>query len=183
VWVDDDGQLHLRLAQHDDGFWYGAEVVCTATFGYGSYRFIIDSPVDALDPNVVLGLFTWSDAPDQNHRELDIEFGRFGDPANIPGRYTVQPYQETDNTFGFVQAPVAQSIHGFTWSAGAVTFQSRVARNDVPGELMAEHTFNHDIPAPGGEHVRLNLWLDQGNPPTDGQPVEIIIPSFTYSPG
>jgi hypothetical protein len=182
AWVDDTGQLHLRLAQHDDGLWYAAEVVCTATFGYGSYRFSIGSPVDALDPNVVLGLFTWNDDPEQNHREIDIEFAQFGDRQAIPGRYTVQPYQQTGNTFEFVQPPVAQSLNMFTWSPGAVAFQSQVAREGEPREVIAQHTLNRAIPTPGGEHVRMNLWLDQGNPPTDEQPVEIVIQSFSYSP-
>ncbi|MBV9322258.1 MAG: hypothetical protein JO352_00560 [Chloroflexi bacterium] len=146
VWVDDQDRLHLRLAPHDDGQWYAAEVVCTAQFGYGRYRFYLDSADDALDPNVVLGLFTWDDDPTQNHRELDIEFGRFGlpNPPMLPARYTVQPYQDPDNVFQFAQPPVGQSIHSFTWSAGAVAFQSWVSDTaDAlrPGDLIASHTF------------------------------------------
>jgi hypothetical protein len=182
VWVDDQGQLHLRLAPGDDGLWYAAEVVCTSTFGYGSYRFSVGSPVSGLDPNVVLGLFTWNDDPAQNHRELDIEFARFGDRADMPGRYTVQPYQQTGNTFGFAQPMVAQSLHLFTWTAGAVAFESQVVQGGVPGGVIAQHTFTRDIPSPGGEHVRMNLWLDQGSPPTDGQPAEVVLQGFSFSP-
>jgi hypothetical protein len=182
VWVDDQGQLHLRLAQQADGLWYAAEVACTSTFGYGSYRFTIASPVDSLDPKVVLGLFTWNDDPAQNHRELDIEFGRFGAPADPPGRYTVQPYQQPANTFEFAQPPVAPSLQMFFWSPGAVAFQSQAAADGVPGGMIAQHTFNTGIPSPGGEHVRMNLWLDSGNPPTDWQPVEIIIQGFSFTP-
>ena len=60
------------------GKWVCAEVVLQQTLGYGTYRFYLDSPVDSLDPNVVLGLFTWNDDPAFNNRELDIEFARWG---------------------------------------------------------------------------------------------------------
>ena len=185
VWVDDQGQLHLRLAPDDDGQWYAAEVVCSAQFGYGSYWFYLNSPVDALDPNVILGLFTWDDDPAQNHREMDIEFGRFGDPAALPGRYTVQPYQDPANVFQFAPPPVEHSIQSFTWSPNSVAFQSWVGSADdptVPGAPIASHTITRNIPSPGG-HVRMNLWLDAGNPPTDGQPVEIVIGNFSFNAG
>lgn len=174
VWVDEEGRLHLRLAPGDNGAWYAAEVVCTASFGYGTYQFLVDSPVDSLDPNVVLGLFTWDDDPAQNHRELDIEFARFGAPSSPAGRYTVQPYQQAGNVFGFRQPPVSESLHMFMWSAAAVTFES------AAGDLIAQHVFTSDIPSPGNEHARMNLWLDRGYAPTDGQPVEIVIRDFTF---
>src|SRR6478736_1205781 len=67
VWVDSTGRLHLRVAK-TKGRWYCAEVVLNATLGYGTYRFYLDNAVDALDPNVVLGIFTWSDDPIYNNR-------------------------------------------------------------------------------------------------------------------
>jgi len=39
-----------------------------------------------------------------------------------------------------------------------------------------------DVPRPGGENVRLNLWLSGGAPPTDGQEVEVIADSFAFAP-
>src|SRR5437870_9597705 len=54
----------------------------SASFGFGTYRFRLDSPVDDIDPNAVVGLFTWSDRPDFNHREIDIEISRWGEPGN-----------------------------------------------------------------------------------------------------
>jgi hypothetical protein len=47
--------------------------------------------------------------------------------------------------------------------------------------LIASHSFTQDIPHAGGEQVRMNLWLDGGVPPSDLQPVEVIIDHFTFS--
>ena len=36
---------------------------------------------------------------------------------------------------------------------------------------------------PGGENPRINLWLNEGTPPSDGQPVEVVIEAFEFIPG
>jgi hypothetical protein len=84
VFVDNEGHLHLRIDHRDDR-WSCAEVISTRSFGYGTYRFDLDSHIDCLDPQVVLGLFTWNDDPSYNHREIDIEVARWGDPAEHGG--------------------------------------------------------------------------------------------------
>src|SRR5690348_11190411 len=73
VWVDGQGRLHLAIT-HSGNRWYCAEVLATQSLGYGTYTFTLDSSVGALDPNVILGLFTWSNDPSFAHRELDVEF-------------------------------------------------------------------------------------------------------------
>jgi hypothetical protein len=30
--------------------------------------------------------------------------------------------------------------------------------------------------------VHINLWCFQGRPPTDGEPVEVVIRAFTFTP-
>jgi len=62
----------LRINQKE-GRWRCAEVVSERRFDVGTYRFTIESGIDGLDPNAFLSLFTWSDAPDYHHRELDVE--------------------------------------------------------------------------------------------------------------
>jgi hypothetical protein len=39
-----------------------------------------------------------------------------------------------------------------------------------------------DIPAPGSEHARMNLWLFRGALPTNGKPAEVIVKSFKFEP-
>lgn len=70
VWVDARGRLHLKIT-HGGSRWECAEVICTRSLGYGTYRFYLDSEVHDLDPKVVLGLFTWSDTRDFGYREID----------------------------------------------------------------------------------------------------------------
>src|ERR1700681_3474110 len=91
VWVDTRGRLHLRL-RRDGRAWYSAEVTCAKPLGYGIYQFAIDTDVGALDPNVVVGFFTWSDADAFANREIDLELSRWGDPAAANAQFAVQPY-------------------------------------------------------------------------------------------
>ena len=61
-------------------------------------------------PQVVLGLFTWNNAPLAHNREIDIEVSRFGDersPSN--SNFVVQPYQLPRHLETFVQ-PACLSV-------------------------------------------------------------------------
>ncbi|MHC4649083.1 MAG: hypothetical protein ACYTBJ_26830, partial [Planctomycetota bacterium] len=79
VRVDDEGRLHLRIDHRCDK-WFCSEVVLDASPGFGTYVFVTEGRVDLLDPNIVLGLFTWdTNAPQYNYREIDIEFSRWWD--------------------------------------------------------------------------------------------------------
>jgi hypothetical protein len=79
VWVDAGGRLHLRIV-YQNNRWYCTEIFCCAhglqdlhLYAWQSSRLI--NPDD-----VVLGLFTWDDtSPDYSHREIDIEFSRWGE--------------------------------------------------------------------------------------------------------
>jgi hypothetical protein len=180
VWTDDAGRLHLRLARGADGTWPCAEVVSERSFGYGTYRFVLDSAVDRLAPSVVLGLFTWSDEPTYAHRELDIEFGRFGD---MRAKYTVQPHTSPGSEHGFTPPRSVTSSHAIVWEPRLVRFCSWLgcAPEPTTGTIVAAHTFDRALPVPGGEQVRLNLWLQQARPPADGQAVEVIVRHFEWS--
>jgi len=82
VCLDVQGRLHLRITNQSNQ-WQCAEVVTKRTFGYGSYRFELDSAVNEINPSVVLGLFTWSDDPAYSHREIDIECSRWANPGDV----------------------------------------------------------------------------------------------------
>lgn len=185
VWVDELGRLHLRIEKRS-GRWYSAEVVSTASFGYGTYRWYLDSPVDRLDPNVVLGLFTWNDDPAYNHRELDIEFARWGNASYANGQYTVQPYTVAGNQFIFNEPPgLPQTTHSLVWGPASAVFASirgHAAASADPSLRIAQHTFSQGVPPAGGENARMNLWLFEGRTPTDRNDVEIVIKRFEFIP-
>jgi hypothetical protein len=122
VWVDARGRLHLKITRTGSR-WECAEVICTRSLGYGTYRFYLDSEVHALDPKVVLGLFTWSDTPDFGYREIDIEFARFQGVTGPNGYYTIRPHDPGHPQYAFVwpaeRAPVGTRV---PLGAGATLF-------------------------------------------------------------
>jgi hypothetical protein len=134
----------------------------------------------------VLGLFTWNDDPAYNHRELDVEFARWGDPNNLNAQYVVQPYTDPLNIVRFQEPPgVAQSTHSFRWENASVFFLSLIghyAAPPLPSSVIKEWTAANDIPVPGGENARINLWLFRGSKPTNGQQVEVILNRFEFEP-
>ena len=177
VSVDDNGRLHLRVAKRR-GTWTSAEVILDRSLGYGTYSFDVATPLGAFDPNVVLGMFTWSDDPAENHREIDIEFGRFGDPAGPNAHYAVQPYYTPGNTSLWSIGDDAPTRHSFRWSPGEVVFSSLSS-----GLQLNSWTYSGTgVPTPGDAAARINLWLFGGNPPTDGRPEEVVFSGFEFSP-
>ncbi len=125
VWVDGSGRLHLTITSRN-GKWYCTEVFTQEPLRHGSYTFVLASPVDQLDKNAVLGLFTWDDdAPQQNYREIDIEFSRWGDTSGDNAQYVVQPYSTIGNIHRFTMpSGVVNSIHSFDWEKDQVSFSS-----------------------------------------------------------
>jgi hypothetical protein len=180
VQVDGFGYLHLKIQKNASGTWTTSEIIGPTSFGYGTYTFVLGSRVDTLDPNAVLGLFTWSDKAPYAHRELDIEFARWGnaaDPTNA--QYVVQPWDGANHLARFTQPSATVSTQRFTWRAGSVSWQSLDASNIV----IASYTYTgSDVPVPGDERVHLNFWLFNGAAPTNAQPAEVIVRSFSFAP-
>jgi hypothetical protein len=178
VWVDSAGQLHLRIT-YRDGRWRTAEVILGQSLGFGKYTFSVASPLGNLDPNVVVGLFTWDDDPAYNHREIDVEFARWGNTADpTAGQYVVQPYDRAGNLKRFVQPATSASVHAFTWASKSVLFTSAT----TDGQAIASwRNTSRDVPRRGGERVHINLWLNGGTPPADGAETEIVISNFSFT--
>lgn len=180
VSVDSSGSLHLRIAKNAAGKWTCAEIIAPTSLGYGTYTFTIASRVDVLDPNVVLGLFTWSDKAPYAHREIDIEFARWADAADpTNAQYVVQPYGSPGHLARFTQPATSTSTHWFRWRPGQISWGSV----DASGTQIGSYTYNgSEVPVPGDERVHLNLWLFGGHAPTNGAPAEVVISSFAFTP-
>ena len=94
VSIDAHGYLHLRIVQQN-GKWTAAELFTTENLGFGTYQWIVEGNVYAMDPTTVLGLFSYgpthhigTDAED----EIDIEFSQWNktcQPCNAD--FTVYP--------------------------------------------------------------------------------------------
>ncbi len=181
VWVDEDGFLHLRIANRN-GQWYSTEIICQDTAQHGTYTLSLGSRVDLLDKNVVLGFFTWDTAAPQFHyREVDIEFSRWGEETSLNAQYVVQPWEVSGNRYRFaLDLPGEESTHTFNWRPDQVQFESQ----DGNGALLQTWTYTDsaNIPPAGVGNARLNLWLLNGWAPSDGQEVEVVIKSYDFAP-
>jgi hypothetical protein len=181
VSVDASGFLHLTIQQDASNRWTTAEVIGPTSYGYGTYSFTVATRLDQFDPNVVLGLFTWSDRALYANRELDVEVAKWGnaaDPTNA--QFVVQPYDKAGHLVRYATGSTVRTLQRFEWRAGKVTFTS--IRLDT-GATVASSTYTgSDVPKPGDERVRLNLWLFGGAAPTNGLPTEVVVESFAFAP-
>jgi len=185
VWVDAMGRLHLRITKDEEQHWQCAEVISTRSFGYGTYRFVLDTPAESLDANVVLGLFTWSDDPESHHREIDVELSRWGNEESVENaQFVIQPYTRRGNRIRFAIPPgQLRTTHSFTWAPGSVSCDSIGApKPDEDLRRIKQWSFTRGIPEPGDENARINLWLLGGRAPKDGKECEVIVAAFEHTP-
>jgi len=176
VWVD-NGQLHLKIREIG-GTWYSAEVYTTICTHYGMHRFFVTGRVDELDKNVIAAPFLYAD----DLTEIDIEFAKWGVEApSTNAQYVVQPYAKPGNLERFPMVlSDTLSTHYINWQADAINFKSIQGHYEEPpatGDLIHEWVYTGgDIPADEDcLRVHINLWLYQGQAPSDGEEVEIVI--------
>jgi len=171
IFVDDRGRLHLRL-RHEGDTWYSAEIACTQPLGYGTYSFDVGSDLGALDPNIVVGLFTWSDDDPFANRELDIEFSRWGDPAAANAQFAVQPYETRGHLVRFnVPRGVRRSTWSLRWEPSSVAFAG-----------YASAVLRDAVPPPGNAVAHINIWLAGARPPIDQREAELVVDHFEFTP-
>ncbi len=166
---------------------YCAELTTDQALGYGTYTFHLTGRPADLDPNVVLGLFTWDFHGGEHHREIDIELSRWGDPTNANTQFVVQPYQTPENIYRFdIAGPRARTTQAFAWTAGQVEFWSLWGHvdPDATSEALIDHWVNTgpDVPTPSDAHVHVNLWLMDGLAPTDGRSAHIVLAGSWFDP-
>jgi hypothetical protein len=192
VWVDAEG-LHLRIRKGKNG-WFSSEVVSEPSFGYGTYIFQTNSRVDLIDANMVVGLFTWdSKAYHPTHRELDVEFARWGnesEPTNA--QFVAQPCSQCpgcDDCSRFTVELSNTDKHlttYMTWGPRSVEFRTyRGKHQDNPPEGALIHQWTKtgaDVPSPGKVNIRFNFWLLNGEVPINGEGSEVVIESFVFQP-
>jgi hypothetical protein len=181
AFVDGSGNMHLKITRDTSGTWHCGEVATPPqpqqgqqlqqTYGYGTYTYTLASAVDGLDPNIVFGLFTWSDDPayadptkptspwtnDPNgancpptcpsHSELDVEFSKWGDPGNPNNaQFVVQPYNNPNARYQFTMPPgLSTATATIYWLPTGISFQ--VQKSD--GTVIAQYSYPGPVPPPG----------------------------------
>jgi hypothetical protein len=181
VWTDERGALHLRISG-SPGRWAAAEVKLTRSLGYGTYRFQLHD-VSHLEPSAVLALITWDGiGTESNRRELDVELGRWGYLDNDNVHYVVQPYYVPANFVAF-RMPAGVYTHSFRWEPGQVTFSTVTGSGDTgAGRVINRHVFTSGVPSPGGESVRIALYVFHQGPIPLKNENEVMIDRFEYLP-
>jgi len=136
-----------------------------------------------LDKNVVGGLFTYLD----DNNEIDIEFSKWGQSTADNSQYVVQPDYHAGNTHRFnTQLNGDYSTHCIDWHQNYIKFFSLHGHYYTPpdsGYIIDESEYTGvDIPTTSTEKVHLNLWLMNGNPPSEGQSAEMVVKEFKFIP-
>lgn len=182
AWVDQTGKLHLRIAKENER-WTVAEVMSKKSFGYGTYRFVLQD-TSKLDPKMAITLFTWHRANlAVNDREIDIEISRWGNSKNKNSQYVIQPFYLPDKSARF-ESPAGTITHSFRWEPNRVFFQSVKGDGTKPvaPQPIFEHTFTSGIPPDEGEPVCMNFYLFGAAPPISGAGAELVIEKFIFLP-
>jgi hypothetical protein len=157
-------------------------VKLTRSLGYGTYRFQVRD-VSHLEPSALLTLITWDGfGTESNRRGLDVELGRWGYLDNTNVNYVVQPYYVPANFVAF-RVPPGLYTHSFRWEPGKITFSTVAGSGkSTGGRVINRHVFTSGVPSPGGESVRIALYVFyQGHIPLRNEN-EVIIDKFEYLP-
>ena len=191
IFVDTKGCLHLQITSDPaspNGF-DCAELVTTDKLGFGTYQWQIQTRVDVFDPWVVLGLFPYGppDLGPDGSNEIDIEYSRWGRSTGTAGGFTIYPNVGTVMTthqFAF-HLESTETTSRFTWDSKGIHFWLMADLQPVEKTQNVLATWDYtptnylDAIPQNAMPLHINLWLDRGHAPANGQPVEVIIRSFT----
>jgi hypothetical protein len=192
VTVDSSGNLHLRLAK-SGSTWTASEIFTTDKLGFGTYQWQVDGPVDTYDKNIVLGLFPYGPAAGiggDGTNEIDIEYSRWGQANGPNGDFTDYPASGNtvgERSFTFSLGGSTLSTSRFVWTTTKIVSSLfsglvPVTSNDGALEQWAYAPANPSTNIPQQAlPLGMNLWCSDA-PPSDGQPVEIVIRDFTFVP-
>ncbi len=191
VWVDANGRLHMTIRKVGNS-WYSTEVALQDALGYGDYIFTTVGRLDALDPKVVLGLFLWQYGRCWDtaylwwnpYNEVDVEFSRWGNPANDVAQFVAQPYDYPGNIQRFAAAFSNGEVtsHAFRWLADRVEYRSWRGGPGDEATSVQIHAWTYTgphIPRPEQPRAHINLWQGAGAPSTNQ---EVVLGAFTFIP-
>ncbi|HVZ71297.1 MAG TPA: glycoside hydrolase family 16 protein [Polyangia bacterium] len=192
VVVDADGNLHFHIS-NSGGKWTAAEIFTPDNLGLGTYQWVVDGPIDTYDENVVLGLFPYgpqNDIGTDGTNEIDIEYSRWGQAAGPNGDWTDYPAYGTtvgEKTYTFSLGGMTTSTSRFVWARDHITSSLFAGAQpiDSTAELVETWTYAPTDPTMNIPQralpLGMNLWCFDA-PPSDGQPVEIVIRDFQFVP-
>ena len=186
AWVDAQGFLHLKISQQN-GAWTTPQLWSANPVGFGSLQFQVLGYPASLDKNIVLGLYMQSFTTSE---EIDIELGTWGGDSILQGHWTVWPNPQSIINTTYQYNPSYSgpaSTQRFTRTASSVYYQAMDGIVDPGADSNVKSAW---IFAPDNAAARvpqdplyigINLWLDNGAAPTDGQSYEIVLRSCDFT--
>jgi hypothetical protein len=182
AWTDASGALHLRISKKGDR-WSCAEVVLTRSLGYGTYIVTVRD-TSHLEPAAVLSMNTFDDwGGDQHYREMDIEFGRWGDAASkTNAQYGIQPFYVPGNVAPFV-LPKGTFTHSLRWESGSASFKTvRGTSIQTGAPVVSEHVFTSGVPSTGQERIQFLFYVIASEKSPLQKEDEVVVEKFGYLP-
>lgn len=176
--IDNAGRLHLQVTRDKKGRYTQAELDSVRNgWGYGTYRWHVDTDVTTLAPEYVLGLFTYGKDAAYGHREIDIEASGWG---STPITWDYTTWANGHDAVARTPAATGPSTQQFDWEPGLLTWTSWDANGDVIAYATATGA---DVPVPYDESVGINLWLCGCQSGWDQTPAtEVVLSSFSFTP-
>jgi hypothetical protein len=170
-------ELVLSIARDALGRWTSAEVANRAHLGYGTYRWVVNSDLSALDASEVLGMFTYGGTAPSNN-EIDFEPSHWGNTAWPSGSATV--WQDAaggrrqTRSFHYTDRP--PYTHELVWRPGAIDLRV----TDGAGTRLLDWPVRQGVPVPSSEVPMINYWRDRGVPPASVRTMRLA--SFSWTP-
>ncbi|MFT7582216.1 MAG: hypothetical protein ACI9MR_003898 [Myxococcota bacterium] len=149
VSIDVDGRLVLGVRKQA-GIWRCAEVFTALPDGPVQIDIRVGSALSALPAGVIVGLFAYRN----DRRELDFEYGAWGDADPRTGQFVVQPHTAHGNRKRFVVPNEPISTHTLRWRNGWASFASSFGNTHRRWTRTGSA-----VPARDGYRLHLNVWL------------------------
>jgi hypothetical protein len=197
VSIDANAYLHLRIAGNKDGGndgWTAAELFTTDNMGFGTYQWVVEGDVYAMDPTTVLGLFTYGPTHHigvDAENEIDIEFSQWNNTCHgCNADFTVYPSTGHRKEKGisawednFHVAGGNLTTARMEWSAERIAFTLMNGVHPIGdvGDVIKTETYTSDStniphePVPVG----INLWSFKKTP---AQEQSVVIRDFRFAP-
>lgn len=193
VSIDKNGYLHLRIVNRS-GKWTASELFTTGNLGFGTYQWIVEGNVYAMDKSTVLGLFTYGPAHHigvDGENEIDIEFSQWNKTCGTCNAdFTVYPSTRNRKPGGksswednFHVTGGNRTTARMEWTSGRITFtiMKGVQPIGTTADVIKTEVYKSnttDIPqnaSPAG----INLWCFQKTPAANQS---VIIRDFRFAP-
>lgn len=169
--------LLLSIVKNSAGNWTSSEIDNQQHLGYGTYRWVVDTDLSALDANEVLGMFTYGGS-DPSNNEIDIEPSHWGDLLNPSGSVTV--WQNANAGLSeeryFSYSPHPPYVNQFIWSPGRIDYLI----TDATGATLLAWTVSSGVPIPSIEVPVINYWRYHNVAPAGVRTMRIS--SFAWAP-